>query len=180
MLCQFAPHYQKVRDGFRLNSSALTMDCTHQSELILEWKPYVNWHRVCMHGPAACSSENSSPVLRSDANTNMGAVVLGRPASGLTMASTFSKATTEARVMHKAVKKMRKNRPKKVCRHGQMCQSRRYCLQNSYCLVDASRQSCLTGCLTVAVCSTCSTVPLTESTSQQYILHLPHHRQSIQ
>ncbi|KAL0030679.1 hypothetical protein WJX77_001934 [Trebouxia sp. C0004] len=29
------------------------------------------------------------------------------------MASTFSKATTEARVMHKAVKKMQKNRPKK-------------------------------------------------------------------
>ena len=84
---------------------------------------------------------NSSRVLRSDAITNMGVVVLGRPASGLTMASTFSKATTEARVMHKAVKKMRKNRPKKVCRYAQMCQSRRYCLHNSFCLVDESLRS---------------------------------------
>lgn len=94
-----------------------------------------------MHGPATCKSENSSRVLRSDAIINMGVVVLGRPASGLTMASTFSKATTEARVMHKAVKKMQKNRPKKVCSYAEMCQSRRYCLYKSYCLVDESRQS---------------------------------------
>lgn len=32
-----------------LFDSALTIDCTHPSELILEWKPYVNWLRVCMH-----------------------------------------------------------------------------------------------------------------------------------
>lgn len=81
----------------------------------------------------------------------MGVVLLGRPASGLTMDSTFSKATTEARVMHKAVKKMQKNRPKKVCSHAQMCQILRYCLHNSYRLVDASIGSDLTGCLTVAV-----------------------------
>lgn len=138
-----------LRTTKRLPDSALTMVCTDQSELILEWTPYVNWLRVCMHG-LTCRSENSSRALRSEANINMGVVLLGRPASGLTMASSFSKATTEARVMHKAVKKMQKNRPKKVCRRAQICQSRRYCLHSSYCLVDASRQSDLTGCITVA------------------------------
>ncbi len=132
-----------------LSKGAFSMHSSVRAYLGVE--PYVNWLRVCMHGPATCKSENSSRVLRSDANTNKGVVLLGRPASGLTMASTFSKATTEARVMHKAVKKMQKNRPKKVRRHAQMCQSRRYCLHNSYCLVNASRQSDLTGCLTVAV-----------------------------
>ena len=44
----------------------------------------------------------------------MGVVVLGQPAGALTLASSFSRITTEARVMHKAVKKMQKHRPKKV------------------------------------------------------------------
>ena len=64
-----------------------------------------------MQGNTSAGTDTQS-LLRTSAD--MGVVVFGRPPSGLTMASTFSKATTEARVMHKAVKKMRKNRPKKV------------------------------------------------------------------
>lgn len=45
---------------------------------------------------------------------SMGVVILGRPACGLPAAPAFARLTTEARVQHKAVKRMTRNRPIKV------------------------------------------------------------------
>lgn len=46
----------------------------------------------------------------------MAHVTLSRPSFGTVQAAAPSRLVTEARVMHKAVKKMTRNRPKKVSR----------------------------------------------------------------
>lgn len=61
----------------------------------------------CIHG-----TEQRALLLRRSAI--MGVVTLSRPACRLQTASSFVRLTTEARVQHKAVKRMTRNRPIKV------------------------------------------------------------------
>ena len=53
-------------------------------------------------------------VAASSCVPDMGFVTLSRPACGLPATSNFVRLTTEARVQHKAVKRMTRNRPIKV------------------------------------------------------------------
>ena len=113
---------------------------------------------------------------------SMGLVTLSRPACGLPAAPTFVRHTTEARVQHKAVKRMTRNRPIKV--RLLLCRTPMRECRLWLCIYIATppfvcQKQLSSGhsrSLPSCVCASCSTASLHESTDHRHtrtLLHRP-------